>query len=194
MKKRGGSFSSFFVMNSWIIALVVLLLVVMNQFGMFEVLKKQPQRCDLGDAISCNAVYLSTESPDKISQGSINDTITFSIVNSLNEKIYNLRIVVLQCHADKNMMNNVSNGSVSFPPGENINYTLMMCHSLKPRARFSAEAIITYSTISENTTIDHISNGNFLAVVNAPESEYALKRIPKRIADSTSGFIKTRIG
>lgn len=174
--------NDFWLMNGWIIALVLLILIMSYFLGFFDALRHARIECNLGEALSCQDSYIYTARTSGTSTGAENDEIVLFVSNKLNEPIYNLTIRSPNCFSDE---------IIEFLEiDEEINYRMKNCKDLVVNGFLRSEIIIRYSVMQNDKFFRISSKGYISNYVNSPERERTLTTLNRSVSD----WIRTNVG
>ena len=183
LKKRSQSASNYLLINGWILLLILLTVVALYTFGIFDFFKYASEKCELGDGLHCQDFIAEINEATGESDGDTEDKVIFEIENKLDTEIYNLSINVPDCKPIYPQKENIS-------PGGEKTYIITHCKSLKPKGKLKTEIKIRYNTKLNSETVNHLSNGYIFTHVISPAPVRYHEKAGRSIAD----WIEQNIG
>jgi len=175
MNKKSQSTSNYLIINGWIAVILVLVLMGLYVFGIFDFFKYSAERCDLGDGFNCAQFRAETDEASKPSNGDVNDMVIIEIENELETTAHNLSIIVLDCRQESMFYETI-------PSKTKKTYIIKMCKGLKPKNVLQSDLEIRYKTIEPNLEINHFSKGHIYTHVISPAPEKLHERMGRSIA------------
>jgi hypothetical protein len=172
----------YMVVKGWIFVLIVILLILMYFFGIFDVLSESSSKCSLGDGFSCKSSFFTNDS-SYFSDGDINDYILLSIRNTLGEDITAFSVESKNCKAVN---------QVSIKNNETISYVLNGCEKMKGRSHFTEYLILKYTTGNNDVSVQHLQYGYARGLVEAPMPEQPIDILKEKIKDWMRVNVGTR--
>lgn len=172
----------FILINGWIFIILVIIIITLNQIGIFESLSTSSYKCELGDGLACINFSAETNDITIKSDGDEHDQVIIVIENQLHD-IENFLINIPNC--DKIVI-------PKFKYKTKLTYVLTSCHDLKPGKTFTIQFKVFYETTKGHEKSYNVNNGILSTYVKSPEKPEK-KLIKDRIKEWFSYATKKRV-
>jgi hypothetical protein len=172
----------FLLVNSWIIALLIVVGALFYFSGLFDLVVAASERCHLGDGLTCSSFSVNTDQVRKASDGNRDDFISLTITNQLGQHIYNLSILSDACFSEDIQ-------EVNIAAEDEASYNITHCKGIKPRGMHEEKIEIRYTTI-EGRRVKHLDHGYIKKIVESPAPE----PYRQKIADKISLWMQKNVG
>ncbi len=183
MQSKAQSISKYFIINGWLIALLVCVLILMHVLGVADFMKGASETCELGDGFTCISQLAETNDVKFPSEGDSGDKVTIFLHNDLSETAYNLSIMIKECEQKDLPLAMVESG-------KNLSYEIKRCKNIPPGKSFNSVLELRYSTSINNQVFNHMNKGFINSYVTSPAPVGLLSKISNGITN----WIRTNVG
>ncbi|MCB9359583.1 hypothetical protein H6503_06655 [Candidatus Woesearchaeota archaeon] len=170
---RENEANKFWLINGWIVIIIVCLTASFYFLGIFEFIKYSTEECMLGDGLVCKYYAAETNSTG-ISTGENTDIVIFHIENNLGQELKSFSILATECEQESLKRINVKEGDYFL-------YNITNCKNIHPHRFFESALTVRYVTSSEEKNISHLSQGRINVHSISPLPENFQEKIAKDI-------------
>jgi hypothetical protein len=159
--KKSQAAMEFLMTYGWALLVVIIVIAALAFFGLLNPSRFLPEKCDFGPGLTCMDFSAATDDTTTADGDDDSDIITVILNNGLSTTMNSVSINVTQC-------NNGTIGTIydvpTIPEGSSQRFELR-CGRTVANTRFKSDAIINYSTTTEDETVSHVKKGMIVVQV-----------------------------
>jgi hypothetical protein len=182
MEKSPDSMINYWLVNGWMIVLLLVVVFFMAALGFFDYFISSGYSCDLGDSFRCNDFTAFTDEKT-VSYGDLDDYISFKLTNKQTTAVKDLIVSIESCSS-------VDLVNKTLQSGQTVNITSYFCENLRPGYSTNLDINLSYSVLNGGVEYQLKDFGHIDVFVETIQHETMMYKFKRWI---TNG-IKENIG